>query len=571
MTMKSSLRLSGRWFALVLGGLALAGVGLAQILPRATPAPSSSPSESADPYGRESPYGTFLGFLRAMRDGHEEIAVHYLQLPKVNTGGTPEEIAREVSHVLDQRYTGYTGTISQSRLGNIDDGLPPDQERVGTLLDGDGRVDVLLVRRAVDDQDLWLISSETIREARRIYRELASPAIERWLPSLLVRNHVAAMQLWQVIAAILLLPVLYGVSLLLTGAALWLVRRRRPTSGATTTVWAASARQPATFLLTLLLHRASLAYVGMPLIYRVYYNRVIVVLLVLGTGWLLWRLADLLVSRFMTRLVPSATESYAVFGLGQRILKVVIVVVTVLLAFGALGVNLTPTLAGLGIGGIAIAFAAQKSLENIFGGFSVLGGRVIRIGDVCSIGAFQGQIEDITLTATLLRTNDRTLVQIPNGTLFTEKIENLSRRDKFWFRPIIGLRYETTSQQLRRLLSDLRGMLAADQRVERETARVRFIRFGAYSLDVEIFAYVRAASQPEFLSVQEELLVKIIELIEASGTDIALPAQTSYISQDRALGAWERRPPPTSSPASKASSPAPAGTASEEESRQNRT
>jgi MscS family membrane protein len=295
---------------------------------------------------------------------------------------------------------------------------------------------------------------------------------------------------------------------------------------------------------------------------------VIVVLLVLGTGWLLWRLADLLVSRFMTRLMPRANESYAVFSLGQRILKVFIVIVTVLLAFGALGVNLTPTLAGLGIGGIAIAFAAKTSLENIFGGFSVLGGRVIRIGDLCSIGAYQGRIEDITLSATLLRTDDRTLVQIPNGTLFTEKIENLSRRDKFWFHPIIGLRYETTSSQLRRLLSDLRGMLAADQRVERETARVRFIRFGAYSLDVEIYAYVRAASQPEFLSVQEELLLKIIELIEASGTDIALPAQTSYISQDRALGAWERRPAQTaSSAAAKPSSPAPADSSSDGEAR----
>src|SRR5262249_19705573 len=113
-------------------------------------------------------------------------------------------------------------------------------------------------------------------------------------------------------------------------------------------------------------------------------------------------------------------------------------------------------------------------------------------------------------------------------------------------------------QQLRRLLSELRGMLAADNRVESDTARVRFIRFGAYSLDVEIFAYVRASSQPEFLGVQEELLVKIIEIIEASGTDIALPAQTSYISQDRALGAWEKRQAGSkSASAVKTSSPGP--------------
>src|SRR5262249_10604994 len=204
----------------------------------------------------------------------------------------------------------------------------------------------------------------------------------------------------------------------------WVVRRRRRLSDLTTPVWTASARQPATFLLTLILHRASLFYIGLPLIYRLYYNRVIVVLLLLGTGWLLWGLADLVGSRLLQRMLPSST--YAVFALARRILRVLVVVITVLLAFAAFGFNLTPTLAGLGIGGIAVAFAAQKSLENIFGGFSVLGGRVIRIGDTCSIGAYQGQIEDITLTATLLRTNDRTLVQIPNVSLSTEKIENLS-------------------------------------------------------------------------------------------------------------------------------------------------
>ena len=178
--------------------------------------------------------------------------------------------------------------------------------------------------------------------------------------------------------------------------------------------------------------------------------------------------------------------------------------------------------------GVALAFAAQKSLENLFGGFVVLGDKIMRVGDMVRIGTAVGTIEDVTLYATRMRLLDRSVVTIPNGSLITAQIENRSRRDKFLVNPILGLRIETTPAQVRAVLDGVRQRLAADPRVEKQTLRVRFLKLGAYTLDVEVFAYVLAADFAAYLEAQEELLFLILEAIEAAGTGLALPSQMTY-------------------------------------------
>jgi MscS family membrane protein len=207
-----------------------------------------------------------------------------------------------------------------------------------------------------------------------------------------------------------------------------------------------------------------------------------------------------------------------------------VVTAAVLGALASFGINLTATLAGLGIGGVALAFAAQKSLENLFGGFVVLGDRIMRVGDTVRIGTAEGTIEDVTLYATRMRLFDRSVVTIPNGTLITAQVENRSRRDKFLVNPTLGLRTETTASQMRAVLDGIRQRLAADPRVEKQTLRVRFLRLGAYTLDVEVFAYVLAADYAAYLEAQEELLFLILERIEAAGTGLAIPSQMTYVA-----------------------------------------
>jgi MscS family membrane protein len=218
--------------------------------------------------------------------------------------------------------------------------------------------------------------------------------------------------------------------------------------------------------------------------------------------------------------------------LAERLLAALVVVAAFLAILAILGFNLTTVLAGLGIGGIAIAFAAQKTLENLFGGISVLADEVIRVGDYCRFGDRTGTVEDISLRSTRVRTDARTELSIPNGALATMSIENFTRRDKILFNPALAIRYETTRDQLRYLLAETRRMLYEHAKVESDSASIRFANFDNSALRLEIFSYVLTRDANEFNAIREDLLLRIIEIVEKSGSGFAFPSQTIYFSRD---------------------------------------
>src|SRR6202161_2975937 len=159
--------------------------------------------------------------------------------------------------------------------------------------------------------------------------------------------------------------------------------------------------------------------------------------------------------------------------LGERILKAVVFVIAVFLVLSDLGFNRTTALAGLGIGGLAIGFGAQQTIANLFGGVSILGDEVMRVGDVCKFGDRTGTVEDIGLRSTRVRTEERTLLAIPNGTVATINVENLSRRDKMLFKTVLNLRSDTTSDHVRQVLEEIRRVLGTHPKIEASTVRVR--------------------------------------------------------------------------------------------------
>ncbi len=192
-------------------------------------------------------------------------------------------------------------------------------------------------------------------------------------------------------------------------------------------------------------------------------------------------------------------------------------------------------LAGLGVGGLAVALAAQKTVENLFGGITVILDQPVRVGDFCRFGDRIGTVEEIGLRSTRIRTLDRTIVSVPNGHFASLELENYTVRDRMWLHPTISVRYETTPDQLRHLLVEVRRMLYAHPRVDPASARIRFVNFGAYSLDLEIFAYVMTPNYDEFLAVREDIYLRIMDLVEQSGTRFAVPAQTTYLARDAGL------------------------------------
>ena len=197
-----------------------------------------------------------------------------------------------------------------------------------------------------------------------------------------------------------------------------------------------------------------------------------------------------------------------------------------------LGVDVTTGLAALGIGGLALALGAQKTIENLVGSVTVVADKPVRVGDFCQFGDISGTVEDIGIRSTQIRTLDRTIVTVPNGAFASMQIENYSVRDEFRLFTVLTMRYESTPDQIRFLLVEIRKILYAHSAINNVPARVRFTGFGAHSLDITVFAYVRAGSYEEFLEIQEDIFFRIMDVVKESGTDFAFPSQTLYMGQD---------------------------------------
>jgi len=211
--------------------------------------------------------------------------------------------------------------------------------------------------------------------------------------------------------------------------------------------------------------------------------------------------------------------------LASRFLKITIVLLTIAAILSAWGYNTTTILAGLGVGGLAIALAAQKTVENLFGGVAVITDRPVAVGDFCRFGSQVGTVEDVGIRSTRIRTLDRTIVTIPNAEFSAMTLENFSKRDKMWFHITLNLRRDTMPNQVRGLLQSIAQALKEYPGVQTGPLPIRFIGVGTYSLDLEVFAYILTSNFDEFLQIQQELLLWILDAVQAAGTALAVPTQ----------------------------------------------
>jgi small-conductance mechanosensitive channel len=222
-------------------------------------------------------------------------------------------------------------------------------------------------------------------------------------------------------------------------------------------------------------------------------------------------------------------------SLATSLTKLAVIIGAVLFLAEILSLPYQGVLAGLGIGGLAVALAARSTLENFIGGITLFADKPIEVGDFCRLGDHLGVIESIGLRSVKVRSLDRTIVTIPNAEFVNLYIENFARRDRVLLQTTIGLRYETTPDQLRWVLAEIRKLLLQHPMVTSEPARARFAGFGAHSVDIEIFAYVNTSDFNEFLAVQEDIFLRLIDLVDASGTGFALPSTVNYLAQDSGI------------------------------------
>jgi MscS family membrane protein len=518
-------------------GVLLLPPAIAQTAP--APARPAEPDVVAeDPLGRSTPRGSVLGFIKAAQAADYTRAAMYLDLQP--GAGQAQALAKQLKVILDRGLAVSADFLSPKPEGEVGDSTNPNRDLVGVVTGGGKSFEIHLDRvQRGKSPPVWLFATDTLRKVPEMYDEIGPPWIETYVPQSLLDTRVVRFSLWQWLGMLLVIPIALllarAINLLLIPALRPAVRyltREQDDRQLNRIEW------PIRLLTLVVTSYWSTSLLALPFLARRFWGRIAVTLGIVAVTWLAIRLNHIVADLTGRHLEHTArTASLSIVRLVQRLVSATAILVGGLVFLYTLGFDLTAALAGLGVGGLAVAFAAQKTLENLFGGIMITSDQPIRVGDFCKFGDQQGTVEDIGLRSTRFRTLDRTVVSVPNGQLAAMNLENFGLRDKFLFRPTIQLRYETSAEQLRYVLAEIRHLLYAHPKIETQSARVRFVGLGASSLNLEIFAYMYATDYGVFLEIQEDVLLRIVDIIEKSGTSFAFPSHTAYIAQDRGLDA----------------------------------
>ena len=511
----------------LLSYLALPAAGQ-QDTPSVPPA-APTPAGPVDEFDRGVPRHTMLGFLQAGRAGDYERAAAYLDLSRIKSRNRAVDgpvLARRLKVVLDQTLWLNVEALSDDPSGHRDDGLPPHRERVGTIRTTRAPVDVLLERVPREDGVLiWKIAAQTVAQIPALDKEFGYGLLGEWLPAPLFEISVLTVELWQWIGLTVLLVVAVLMAWVLTALIARLVRplehrfRDRLENKLGQVIVG-----PVRLGIAITLFYLGSFLLVLPLPVRSLFTASAKGLVSAAVAWLALRLIDVLVMRMEDLLVARGrATAVAMLPLARRTAKVVVLAMTCLALLQNFGFNVSGVIAGLGIGGLAVALAAQETVKNFFGGIALITDQPVRVGDFCRFGDKMGTVEDISIWSTRVRTLERTIVSIPNGQFAGMQLENFARRDRIWLHTTVGLQYGTTPEQLRSVLTALRTMLASHAQVHHESARARFVGFGGPSLHIEISAYILTAKLDEFLAIREDIFLQIMDIIACNGGKIAAP------------------------------------------------
>jgi MscS family membrane protein len=478
------------------------------------------------------------GYLAACREGDYEKAANYLDLRRIPGDGPT--LARQLQIILSRTLWVDVDVLSQEHAGRSNDGLPPYRDRLGTINKKAGKVDILL--QSVPREDgvtIWKIAGVTVAQVPDLYNEFGYGGLEHFLPKIFFELQFLDIALWQWIGLLVLVLLAAVVSWFLT---VFVVRLLGTVVAFTKTTiddkMRVEAAGPIRLAIAVLLFRTGLVPLGLGVKATEFISSLLSALFIVAVTWLLLRVTNVLSSVVEERLVGRG--EVGAMGLvppGRKFVKAIVVIFAFVAILSNFGFNVAALLAGLGVGGIAVALAAQRTIENLFGGIVLYTDQPVRVGDFCRFGDKLGTIEEIGIRSTRIRTLDHTVITVPNAKFSNMELDNITARERIRLLAVVTVRYETTPDQLRYILVEIRKLLYSHERVISDTPRVRFINFGAYSLDIEVVTYINTTDWAEFLGIREDIFLRIMDIIKASGTGFAFPSQTLYMGKDDGLKA----------------------------------
>ena len=249
-----------------------------------------------------------------------------------------------------------------------------------------------------------------------------------------------------------------------------------------------------------------------------------------NVAWALYNLVDVLDSLMMKWASRTKTDlDDHLLPFIRKSLRIFIVIMAIIMVVQNLGYSISGLLASLGIGGLAIALAAKDALSNIFGSIMILLDRPFAIGDWVQTGELEGTIEEVGFRSTKIRTFAKTQITVPNSVLMNMAINNYSRMPKRRIKMNVGVTYATSSEQMRQAVAEIRQMLREHPAIDQEFFLVNFTQFGASSLDIMIYCFTTSTVWQEFLDAQQDVNLKVMDILEKMGLEIAFPSQSIYL------------------------------------------
>ena len=495
--------------------------------------PANSAEEVDEVVAPDSPRASVEAYLQLCEHGHFQDAAHYLSLSESQTKRAAE-LARKLKTVLDSHFRIDLETLAPNSEGDNNDHLPANYEQIGQIADPNGKTSspVRLVRRGYPGPNArWVFSRSTVNRIDDWYDHLE----QRWfldnLPKPLLKMGPRDLMIWQWIALPLLAAASWAIGNLLSRASrrvLAIFAKR------TTGLWDDALVErlggPLTLAWMLLLVYWAFPWLGFFVLAEDFVKGLLRGGFWFTFFWVVSRLIDAW-GKVITASdwAKDHSASTALIPLSVRVGKIAVFVVAIIALVSAMGYPAASLLAGLGVGGLALALAAQKTVENLFGAFSIGADQPFREGDFIRVDDFTGTVESLGLRSTRIRTSDRTLISIPNGKLSEMRVESYAARDRLRLYCTIGLVYSTTADKMRQVLAELEGVLRNHPKIWPENIVVRFKELSASALNIEVEAWFRTANFSEFQDIRQEVLLSFMDCVKRAGSDFAFPTQTVHL------------------------------------------
>jgi MscS family membrane protein len=494
-----------------------------------------------------SPRQSLEQYFELARDGRWSEAARYLSTEGADSARAAS-LAEKLKVVLDRHLWVDLDQLSPLAEGDTTDGLRGFTDQIGMMPRPSGLSEPVRITRVTrGGNSWWAFAPSVVRQVDTWYSELGDNWIRELFPEPLRRTGPLRLQWYQWLTLLVLIPliVLAGTALqrLLTLALQAIARRTRGT-------WdddlLPQLRGPLLLFCVAVFVAPVTSWLGLNSLVEGFVASLIKAAVTAALFWALIRALGVIEKRVIASAwATQRADVLSLAPLGGRLAKVLVGFLGFAAVLSQFNIPVGTLLAGLGIGGIAIALGAQKTLENVIGSIAIVWDKPFEVGDWIKVEDVEGTVEQVGMRSTRIRTFDRTIISYPNGKLADLRLVSFSARDRFRLNTTIGLVYDTTAAQMRQIIGEIEGALKGNPKVWQDTIVVRLDNLGAYALNIRIIAWFLAKDAMEFRELNQEFLLQVLEIVERTGSGFAFPTQTLVMPSTPAPPGTPERPTPS--------------------------